>query len=86
MKKSRIILLAAITVVVALAAWFISASVLKQEEQAVVPEQEVAEENFEADPSIETGDLGEYGKLINDLELDDLDAEFKEIDGLVGEL
>ena len=86
MKKGKILLLISLVAIIALIVWLSSRSAIEQKEQAGTPEQEIVEEGFNADASIETGDLEEYGKMINELDLGNLDAEFEAIDGLVKEL
>ena len=86
MKKGKILLLISLVAIIALIVWLSSKSAVEQKEQAGTPEQEIVEEGFNADASIETGDLEEYGKMINELDLGNLDAEFEAIDGLVKEL
>jgi hypothetical protein len=44
------------------------------------------EDSFESEASIEEGVLGEYGKALNAMTLEELDEEFSEIDGIINQL
>jgi hypothetical protein len=56
------------------------------ESPATQLEEPVSADSFDTDDSVEEGELGEYGKLLNELEFENLDEEFKEIDELINQL
>jgi hypothetical protein len=87
MKNTKTIILAVISIiVVALITVLVIRNINGRNGQSIIPEEETAEEEmFENDSSIEEGELGDYGKLINELELEKLDTEFGELDEIVNE-
>jgi Flp pilus assembly protein CpaB len=87
MNKKNIIYAAIAILIVAGAAGIVIWRVGQRAEQPVPQEEEqVPADSFDTDTSIESGELGEYGKLLNEMEFENLDEEFKEIDGLINQL
>jgi len=87
MNKKTILYTAIAVIVVAGAAGLIIWRVSQNAEQPAVPGEEPASaDSFDKDTSIEKGELGEYGKMLNGLSFESLDSEFKEIDELINQL
>jgi len=87
MNKKTILYTAVSVVVVAGVAALIIWKVGQNADQPAAPgEQPVSADSFDTDASIEEGELGEYGKLLNEMKFESLDEEFKEIDELVNQL
>lgn len=87
MNKKTILYTAIAVIVVAGAAGLIIWRVSQNAGQPTTPgEQPASADSFDTDTSIEQGELGEYGKLLNGLSFENLDDEFKEIDELINQL
>jgi|GEM_PF-1568256 len=86
MNKKTVIYTAGAILIVAAVAGLLIWRIGQKAEQPVLEEQPASADSFDTEDSIEGGELGEYGKLLNEMEFESLDEEFKEIDELVNQL